>query len=901
MATKEAVVQHVQKLMGNKKNIRNMGIVAHVDHGKCVSGNTRLQLADGRVLKASELYFLLSQNAAKIRHTATEQVYDTRLSGVNAFSLNKSTGKVEEKLIEFAWKLKGGKVIKVKLKNGSEVTTTNEHKYILIQNGNFIEKTAVNLMEGDKIACFENVSIQTNLTSTSNSIVTYSEVVEKTGGFEEEVYDFTVKDNHNFVAQGMFVHNTTLSDTLVARAGLISSELAGEQRVLDYDEQEQARGITIKAANISIAFSYQKNDYLINLIDTPGHVDFGGHVTRAMRAVDGVILVVDCVEGIMPQTETVLRQALKEKVKPVLFINKIDRFINELKLDNVAMQQRFLKIISGINKLIDDFGPKEFKEEWQIKVEKGNVAFGTAFNKWALSYKQMQKTKVSFKDVYDKCVAQEHKELQKLAPLDEVILEMVVSNLPNPLEAQKYRIPVIWHGEMESKEGKAMINCDSNAPACFAVTAVQTDPHAGEVAIGRLYAGKITKGTELQIASQFKKEKVQQVAVYMGPDRVIVDNAPAGNIVALIGLKEVSAGETVSEKEIVPFEKIKHHSEPVVTKSIEAKNPKDLVKLVEILHRIAKEDPTLKVEINQQTGEHLISGMGELHLEIIEYKIEKERGVAIVTSPPIVVYHETVTAKGPTIEGKSPNKHNKFKLSIEPLEQSVINAFKEGELHDKMKGKDFRDRLVKAGLPRDEARSVLAVKENNLFVDVTKGVQYLQDIQELLIQAFYEAVREGPMAKEQCVRVKVKLEDATIHVDPAHRGPAQIIPAVKRPIYASFLNASPVLLEPKQKLVVNTPNEYMSSVINQVQGRRGQVNEMQQEGEALNISAKVPVSKMFGFASEIRGASQGRAVWYTEFAGYEKMPVNLQNETILSIRKRKGEPDQLPTASFFMD
>ncbi len=694
---------------------------------------------------------------------------------------------------------------------------------------------------------------------------------------------------------------TTLSDTLVAKAGLISQELAGEQRVLDYDVQEQARGITIKAANISIAFSYNKEDYLVNLIDTPGHVDFGGHVTRAMRAVDGVILVVDCVEGIMPQTETVLRQALKEKVKPVLFINKIDRFINELKLDSQAMQQRFLKIIQGVNKLIDSYGPPEFKEAWQIKVEKGNVAFGTAFNKWALSFSLMQKNQIGFKEMYDKCVAGSHKELQKTAPLDEVILEMVINNLPNPLEAQRYRIPVIWHGEMQSEEGKAMVNCDTGGPACFVVTAVQTDPHAGEVAIGRLYSGKISKGSQLIVASQFKNEKVQQVAVYMGPDRVIVENVPAGNIVALVGLKEVSAGETVSEKEIAPFEKIKHHSEPVVTKSIEAKNPKDLVKLVDVLHRIAKEDPTLKVEINQQTGEHLISGMGELHLEIIEYKIEKERGVAITTSPPIVVYHEAITSRGPTIEGKSPNKHNKFKLSVEPLEQSVVKAFEEGEIHEKVKGKELRDRLVKAGLPREEARSVLAMHENNLFIDVTKGVQYLQDIQELLIQAFIEAMKEGPLAKEACIGVKVKLEDASIHVDPAHRGPAQIIPAAKRPIYASFLTASPALLEPKQKLVVNTPNDYMSSIINLVQGRRGQVQDMQQEGESLTLTAKTPVSEMFGFASEIRGASQGRAVWYTEYAGYEKLPANLQSQTILSIRKRKGEPEQLPTASFFME
>lgn len=695
---------------------------------------------------------------------------------------------------------------------------------------------------------------------------------------------------------------TTLSDTLVARAGLISQELAGEQRVLDFDEQEQARGITIKAANISIPFEQGGEEYLINLIDTPGHVDFGGHVTRAMRAVDGVILVIDCVEGIMPQTETVLRQALKEKVKPVLFINKVDRYINELKLDAQAMQQRFVKIITNVNKLISSYATPELKETWQIKVEDGNVAFGSAFNKWAISFPVMKAKGVTFKDIYDNCAREDHKALQEKAPLGDVILDMVIKNLPNPLEAQKYRIPVIWHGDPASDAGKAMMSCDPLGRACMMITAIQMDPHAGEVAVGRLYSGTIQKGTELYLASRYKSEKVQQVNVYMGPDRIPVDKATAGNIVALVGLKEVFAGETVSEGQMPAFEKIKHHSEPVVTKSIEAKNPKELVKLVEILRKLVKEDPTLRIQINQETGEHLMSGMGELHLEIIEYKITKERGVEIVTSQPIVVYHETITDKGPVLEGKSPNKHNKFKLSVEPLEPSVVAAFDEGTIDEEMKGRDLVERLVKAGLPRDEAKNIMAMKNKCLFIDVTKGVQYLQDVKELLIQGFEEAMDEGPLAKEKVVGIKVLLDDASIHVDPAHRGPAQIIPALKHPVYAGMLMAKTILLEPKQKLVVQAPADYMSGIIAQIQGRRGQIlNIEQEEGEVMTINAKVPVAEMFGFASEIRSASQGRAVWYSEYAGYERMPPELQARTVTSIRKRKGEPETPPTARDFLD
>ncbi|HIH20687.1 TPA: elongation factor EF-2, partial [Candidatus Micrarchaeota archaeon] len=637
------------------------------------------------------------------------------------------------------------------------------------------------------------------------------------------------------------------------------------------------------------------------LIDTPGHVDFGGHVTRAMRAVDGVVLVIDSVEGIMPQTETVLRQALKEKVRPVLFINKIDRLINELKMTSPQMQERFVKIINGVNKLIDSFGPEEFKKDWTIAVDKGNVAFGSGFNKWAISYSTMKNFGINFQHIYDYCAKQDHKWLQEKAPLDEVILEMAIKHLPSPEKSQAYRIPVIWKGDVNDAYGKGMLSCDPNAKVTFMVTAIAVDEHAGDVAVGRIYSGTVRKGTDLYSASQYRTDKLQGVAIYMGPDRVPVDYATAGNIIALVGLKEVYAGETLSEGEMVAFEQIKHHSEPVVTKSIEAKNPRDLVRLIEALRRIAKEDPTLKVEINQETGEHLISGMGELHLEIIEYKIQNERKVEIQTSAPVVVYHETVQAEGPELEGKSPNKHNKFRVIVEPLEPGVLKAFQDGEITAKMKGKDLIDRLIKAGLPRDEAKSIMAIRENNLFIDASKGVQYLQEIKETLIDGFGEAMKQGPLAKEKCVGVKVLLTDATIHVDPAHRGPAQVIPAIKRPIYAGMIYAKTVLLEPKQKLFVSSPTDYMSGIISQIQSRRGQVLEIQQEGELVSINAKVPVASMFGFASEIRGASQGRATWYSEYAGYEPVPQSLQASTIASIRKRKGEPETPLTAKDFIE
>ncbi len=696
---------------------------------------------------------------------------------------------------------------------------------------------------------------------------------------------------------------TTLTDSLVARAGLISKELAGEQRVMDFDEQEAARGITIKSANISLGFKYEGVDHLINLIDTPGHVDFGFHVVRAMRAVDGVCLVVDAVEGVMPQTETNLRQALKERAKPVLFINKIDRLINELKLDSNQMQEKFIKVITHVNKIIDQNAPPDKKEEWTIKVEKGNVAFGTAFNKWALSISSMKKNNISFKELYDKCRAEDHKYLVEKSPLDEVLLEMVIKHLPSPKHAQPYRIPVLWrNGDLESEEGKTMLACDPNGKPVGVVFGVVYDEHAGEVAVVRLFSGKVEKGMELYIASLKKSAKIQQVGIFMGPDRVSAERVIAGNIGAIVGLKDVYVGETVSARQIEPFEQIKHYSEPVITKSVEVKEQKDLPKLIEALRGISKEDPTIKVHLNQNTGEHLISGNGELHLEIIEYKIRNEKKIPIITSPPIVLYQETIQGRSSVVEGKSPNKHNRLKFTAEPVPEEIQKAMTEGTIPDgKPKTKEITEKLIELGMDRDEARKIYDIYQGNILINATKGIQYLNEIEELVVQGFREAMDQGPLAKEKVTGVMIKLVDATLHEDNIHRGPAQMIPTVKRPIYACMLLAKTTLLEPKQKVLINTLGEYAGDVINMTNGRRGTLEGMEQEGENATINTLLPVAEMFGFANDLRGVTQGRAIWYQEYAGYHYVPNDMLGKIVRQIRERKGEQPEPPTVAFFTE
>ncbi|RLF36734.1 MAG: elongation factor EF-2 [Thermoplasmata archaeon] len=698
---------------------------------------------------------------------------------------------------------------------------------------------------------------------------------------------------------------TTLSDNLLAGCGMMSEELAGKQLVLDYDEQEQARGITINTASASMVHTFEGEEYLINLLDTPGHVDFGGDVTRAMRAVDGCIVVVCAVEGTMPQTETVVRQALREKVKPVLFINKVDRLINELRVTPEEMQQRFIKIISKFNELLNKLAPEEFKNKWNVKVEDGSVAFGSAYYNWAVSVPYMKKTGLGFKEIYEYCNKNDQKTLAKKTPIHEVILDMVVDHLPSPKEAQKYRIPHIWRGDKESELGKSMIECREDGPLALMITKIIMDPHAGEVAVGRVYSGKIERGQEVYVVGMPNVNRVQQVNLMVGADRIPVDYVTAGNIVAATGIRDAIAGSTIADKpDIEPFERIVHISEPVVTVAVEAKNTKDLPKLIEVLRTISKADPSIHVEINQETGENLMSGMGELHLEITEYRIKNDYGIDIVCSEPIVVYRESVAKKSPhPFEGKSPNKHNRFYIEVEPLPENIVKAIYNNEIPQNVKKykKEATKILQDLGMDKELAKGIFGIQGLNILTDVTKGIQHLFETRELIKEAFEEVMKSGPIANEPCQGILVKLVDAKLHEDAIHRGPAQVIPAVRNAIYGAITISDPILLEPIQKVFISTPQELMGDASRELNQRRAVVKDMKTEGDMVNIEAKAPVADMFGFASAIRSATGGRVLWNTENMGFEPVPKTLQNQVIRQIRERKGlKPEPYPP-EYYMD
>lgn len=726
--------------------------------------------------------------------------------------------------------------------------------------------------------------------------ISYSELafieVKKIELVEElTVYDFSVPDTKNFIAEGMVIHNTTFSDNLLAGAGMISEELAGRQLSLDFHADEQARGITIDAANVSMVHEIDGKEFLINLIDTPGHVDFGGDVTRAMRAIDGTIVLCDAVEGIMPQTETVLRQCLKERVKPVLFINKCDRLIKELKLTPEQMQDRLIKLITALNQLIRQLAEKEFADKWQVNVQDGSVCFGSAFHNWALSIPYMKSSGVTFKDVIDAYENDRVKQLAKRAPLHKVVLTMVIKHHPNPVQAQSYRIPKIWHGEQDSEIGKSLLSANPNGAVAFVTTKIVMDKHAGEIAAGRLFSGTVKQGMDLYMNGLKKWVRVQQVSVYNGAKRELIDEGFAGNILGLAGLKGVFSGETASSVEMTPFEAIKHIFEPVVTKAIEAKKPSDLPKLIEVLKQVNKEDPTVVIEINEETGEHLMSGMGELHLEVIENRIREEKGVDIKASPPIVVFRETVTKPSLEAEGKSPNKHNKFYFKVEPLEDSIYDLIKKGEIPEtriKKKDDSIWKKFQECGMDAKTSQRVREIFNGNILMDMTRGIVHIGEVIEMVMDMFEDVMKHGPLAREPSNKVKVMLMDVKLHEDAIHRGPAQVYPAVRDGLRQAMMTGSPLILEPLQIMQFEAPSEYMGEISKLVQNKRGQLLDMNQTADIVTVKAKMPVAEMFGLTNDLRSATGGRGVQFVLDQIFETVPHELQSKVLHQLRQRKG-------------
>ena len=698
---------------------------------------------------------------------------------------------------------------------------------------------------------------------------------------------------------------TTTSDYLLRKAGLMSDADAGKKVMMDSDEEEQERGITIFTSVVLLNYEYENKDgdsnsYLFEINDTPGHISFTGEVSRALRGSDGVILLVDALEGVMTQTETNIRLSLNEQCKPVLFINKVDRLISELRLAPGDVFQKIDNILNGVNKLIRDNAPSGLEKDWQVSFKDGSVAVGSAKDGWAFNMATLQRLQIKPQDVFAKYDEDDKDWLKENLPLEEPLLEMVITHLPNPVEGQKKKIPAIWGGDITSPEGQALMNCDRDGPLMGMITKIFIEPKSKRpTLIGRVFSGTLRSSDSLYLVGKKTSARIKRLGVMEITDILDVDEVPAGNLFAIYGFI-TPAGETFIREEdkgkLVPFEEISYVAEPVVSRTIKPKDPQDIAKLGEVVSKWIMADPTATFRHDQESKTYVLSGIDPLQIEILVTRIRDQ--VAIEVSDPIIVYREVPTKAGLTVHAKSPNGHNRLMLHIQPLNQATIDLIKSGKVNN---DQDRRDRAMilqqEGGWEAKRARRIWDIKDSNMIIDATTGVQRLDNIKAYIIQVFEDFCNGATLAKEPLMGSLFTITDATVHVDPAHTGFTEIFQMCLAAFHTTFLTSDPQILEPMLIIDIKVPSDYVGNMSKVITQHRGIILDMIQEGDNTRIRGKVPTAETIDLADEIRGSSSGRAFFGYEFTGFERVPVNLETEIIESIRTRKELSPQIPDVS----
>ncbi|TFG05953.1 MAG: elongation factor EF-2 [Promethearchaeota archaeon] len=692
---------------------------------------------------------------------------------------------------------------------------------------------------------------------------------------------------------------TTLTDSLLSEAGLLSPELAGEARALDYLEEEQKRGITMKSTNISLYYekSLEGHDpFLINLVDTPGHLDFSGKVTRALRLIDGVVVVVDAVEEIITQSETVVKQALEEGVRPVLFINKVDRLIREMKLTDDQIRKKYIRIINDFNKLIERYAEDPYNKEWKVSPADGNVAFGSALHRWGFTAKIMKSSDIKFSDIrkrYQKetYTRESYSDLQIYLPIHAAILEMIVDHLPNPIEAQKYRIKKIYEGDLNTKTATSMINCSTDGPLIICLSKVQADKH-GLVATGRIFSGNCSIKKEIFLLRENKYEKIQRIAIFMGQRREQVDKIPVGNIVAIEGLKEVKSGETIIEPDyldqIVPFGNVKYVTTPVVTVSIEPEYLRDLDKMKELIENLLIEDPNLKFEINEENGEFLLSGMGPLHLEVTANELDK-RGIPVSISEPRAVFKESCKHGSSIIRVESANGQNSLQLKIERLDEKTMEFFRSMEYRSiKPKSKLLDLLKERTGLNEDEVEGFWNCDEDlNMLINQSElDNDFYMDMIPKIIDKIH---LNGPLCGEKLTEIKIIIKELDINQLSEENAFTELSAMFYDAVKKGLNEGEMILLEPIYHTIVQVPPEYIRNVISLLSKHSAKIKAIDQDNEyQAIIGILLPVRNSIKFAEDIRSTTSGRAFWQNEFHAFMEVPEHEAKALINELRFHKG-------------
>jgi elongation factor 2 len=821
---------------------------------------------------------------------------------------------------------------------------------------------------------------------------------------------------------------STLTDSLLQHAGIMSKAKAGTMkgRETDTRKDEQERGITIKSTGVSMYFKYKsikddlaveqteettetktetteeeveisKDAYLINLIDSPGHVDFSSEVTAALRVTDGAIVVVDCMEGVCVQTETVLRQAISEKVRPILFLNKLDRVFLEVKLEPHDVYLRLRKTIESVNAILGTYEDEDLGD-LQLDPVSGRVAFGSGYHQWAFTLKhfarmyapqfnktpkEMMKflwgeyyynnetkkwsknsengkhdigfvkliikpirnlieaimTNKKAKDgtpVYLKMltklnvkISKEDMELtdKKLVkavmrtwlPASDTLLQMSVDHLPSPVQAQAYRTKYLYTGPQDDVCAEAMKKCDPNGPLMMYISKmIPTDVGSGRFyAFGRVFSGTVTSGKKYKIMGAnyehgnkrdlYEGKSVQRVVTMMGAKTDQMVDVPCGNTCAIIGIDNylLKTGTISSEEEAYPVRDMKYAVAPVVRRSVSTMSAGDLPKLVEGLKRLAKSDPLVEIYQDEETGEHIVAGAGELHLEICLSDLEDfMKGTKLRINEPVVSYRETITeAFESTILTKSPNNHNRLFVTAEPMPQRLQDEIEEGKISVDNRENKEQARYLQTEFDYSVDRMGKRLwalgpdsKGANMFVDDTKAVDYLIEIKESVKSGFGWATRSGPLCGEPLRGVRINLQDVTLHADAIHRGMGQILPTTRRVVCGAVLTGKPRLMEPMYKCTITVPESSAGSVYGLVSNRRGIIEEDAYDDSGIRkiITTSLPVAESFGFEAELKSTTGGKGFTTLTFSHWKIInsdPLeegSMANNIVNKIRERKG-------------
>jgi elongation factor 2 len=732
--------------------------------------------------------------------------------------------------------------------------------------------------------------------------------VKNTGDIENMVINSPFDMRRIFSVTAHVQHGkTTMTDYLIKRAGLIRESDAGQLRVTNSEEDEISRGITIFNTIALLSYEYEGKEYIFQLNDTPGHISFTGEVSRALRGSDGAILLVDALEGVMTQTETNVRLAVgTELCKPILYINKADRLISELRIEAKEFYQRIDKIVSAINRIIEEVQPKGM--DWTVSFTANSVAVGSGKDGWGFNMSVLKAKGIKPDMVFQKYAAGDVLWLRKNLALDDVILQMVIEHLPDPLTAAKYRIPAKWPGDLESELGKSLLNCDRDGQLLGMITKISIDQKSFRPTItGRVFSGTLHPGDSLFLMGRKERVRIKRLGVMELDDLMDLPEVPAGNLFACFGFI-CPAGESfvngdLSDEEaldITPFEQIKYVAEPVVSQSLKPKNPQDIGKLADVVSKWVMADNTATFKKDKDSGEYILSGIDPLQIEILMFRITKQ--VDVIQSDPIVVYRERPTVKSKEYHTKSSNGHNRILMGIEPLDDQTAQLIIEGRVTIDQKEKD-RAKILRdeAGWDPKESRNIWDIWEGNMLVNGTHGLQRLDRIKSNVVQAFREWAENGPLAKEPVTAMKVTFTDATIHEDPAHTGYNEIAGMTVAGLSLCFLTTKPKIYEPIQRVEIKTPAGTEGSVISVLSTHRGQVLNMipdeSSSGALVIVQGKLPASETVKIADEFRSATSGKAFFSYQFLGFEPVPDS--QKVMMDIRKRKKLPQEAPSAKNF--